>query len=184
MNTFWPRREKTCLRCFRQSMLITSLLSYRDLVEIRILLVASLDMILCNKRITKALIRLRGAAGWSAPLLFARASPEDRFSCDKTHLTNRCHDLLHLQHSFLNKTIHYILLIENCFVFYKLLALVSLRSFCVTYSGNPDQTSQNAASDQDLHCLQNFYRKLKKKYNLTTPLHSNGLDRYRDFPFG
>ena len=28
------------------------------------------DMILSNKHITKALIRLRGCAGWSAPLLF------------------------------------------------------------------------------------------------------------------
>ena len=34
-------------------------------------LVASLDMILFKKRITKALIRLQGCAGWSAPLLFA-----------------------------------------------------------------------------------------------------------------
>ena len=34
-------------------------------------LVASLDMILLKKRTTKALIRLRGCAGWSAPLLFA-----------------------------------------------------------------------------------------------------------------
>ena len=33
--------------------------------------VASLDMILSIKRITKALIRLRGCAGWSAPVLFA-----------------------------------------------------------------------------------------------------------------
>ena len=33
--------------------------------------VASLDIILSNKRITKALTRLRGWAGWSAPLLFA-----------------------------------------------------------------------------------------------------------------
>ena len=32
---------------------------------------ASLDMILFKKRITKALISLRGCAGWSAPLLFA-----------------------------------------------------------------------------------------------------------------
>ena len=32
---------------------------------------ASFEMILSNKRITKALIRLRGCAGWSAPLLFA-----------------------------------------------------------------------------------------------------------------
>ena len=35
-------------------------------------------MILSNKRITKVLIRLRGCAGWSAPLLFA--NPEDRVS--------------------------------------------------------------------------------------------------------
>ena len=33
-------------------------------------LVASLDMILFKKRKTKALIRLRGCADWSAPLLF------------------------------------------------------------------------------------------------------------------
>ena len=35
-------------------------------------------MILFKKRITQALIRLRGCAGWSAPVLFA--TPEDRFS--------------------------------------------------------------------------------------------------------
>ena len=40
--------------------------------KIEILLVASLDMILSNERITKALIRLRGCAGWSAPLLFIK----------------------------------------------------------------------------------------------------------------
>ena len=38
--------------------------------KIEILLVASLDMILSNKQTTKALIRQRGCAGWSAPLLF------------------------------------------------------------------------------------------------------------------
>ena len=32
---------------------------------------ASFDMILSNKQITKPLISLRGCAGWSAPLLFA-----------------------------------------------------------------------------------------------------------------
>ena len=31
----------------------------------------SLDMVLSKTRITKALIRLRGCAGWSAPLLIA-----------------------------------------------------------------------------------------------------------------
>ena len=38
--------------------------------KIEISLEASLDMILSNKRITKALIRLCVCAGWSAPLLF------------------------------------------------------------------------------------------------------------------
>ena len=35
-------------------------------------------MVLSKKRITKALIRLRGCAGWSAPMLFA--NPEDSIS--------------------------------------------------------------------------------------------------------
>ena len=35
-------------------------------------------MIFSNKQIAKALIRLHGCAGWSAPLLFA--NPEDKFS--------------------------------------------------------------------------------------------------------
>ena len=39
--------------------------------KIEILLLASPYMVLSNKRMTKALIRLRGCAGWSAPLLFA-----------------------------------------------------------------------------------------------------------------
>ena len=39
---------------------------------------ASLDIILSSKRITKALIRLRGCAGWSVPVLFA--TTKDRFS--------------------------------------------------------------------------------------------------------
>ena len=48
----------------------------------------SLNMILSKMRITRALIRLRGCAGWSAPLLFA--NPEDRFfscrgPCDVTY---------------------------------------------------------------------------------------------------
>ena len=46
--------------------------------KIENLLVACLDMILSNKRITKALIRLRRCAGWSAPLLLANT--KDRFS--------------------------------------------------------------------------------------------------------
>ena len=39
--------------------------------KIEISSVASVHMILSKKRITKALIRLRGCAGWSVPVLFA-----------------------------------------------------------------------------------------------------------------
>ena len=69
-----PHCEKTCLQCFRQSEFQTSLLSYRDYLDI--LLVTSIDMILSKKGITKALISLSVCAGWSiragwsAPLLF------------------------------------------------------------------------------------------------------------------
>ena len=52
-----PRREKTCLRGFRQSEIQTSLLSYRDNLEIEISRVASLHMKFSKERITKALIR-------------------------------------------------------------------------------------------------------------------------------
>ena len=47
-------------------------------------------MVLSKKRITKALIRLHGCAGWSAPVLFA--NPEDRFSRVAAHmmLANVC----------------------------------------------------------------------------------------------
>ena len=41
-------------------------------------------MILSKTRITKALIRLHGCAGWSAPVLFA--NPEDRFSRVEAHI--------------------------------------------------------------------------------------------------
>ena len=52
--------------------------------KIEISLVASLDIVLYKTRITKALIRLRGCAGWSAPVLFA--NPEDRFSRGEAHV--------------------------------------------------------------------------------------------------
>ena len=45
--------------------------------KIEILLVASLEIILSNKRITKVLIRLRICAGWSAPVLFANLRRRD-----------------------------------------------------------------------------------------------------------
>ena len=53
-------------------------------------------MIRSNKRITKALIRLRGCAGWSAPVLFQ--NPEDRFFRNEAHIRislNLAYDTLH-----------------------------------------------------------------------------------------
>ena len=55
-------------------------------LKLEISLAESVDMVLCNKRITMALIRLRRCAGWSAPLLFATPPPEDRFSRDEAQL--------------------------------------------------------------------------------------------------
>ena len=62
-------------------------------------LVASLDIILSNKQITKSLIRLRRCTGWSAPLLFAtnrrqvfsRRGPDEIYSktCVKRPLSKR-----------------------------------------------------------------------------------------------
>ena len=66
-QTYRPWGDKACLQGFRQNEPQTILLSYK----IGILLVVSLNMILFNKRITKALIRLHGCTGWSTPLLFA-----------------------------------------------------------------------------------------------------------------
>ena len=47
-----------------------------------------LDMILSNKRITKALIRLRVCAGWSAPLLFATLRRQV-FLCQGPYITTQ-----------------------------------------------------------------------------------------------
>ena len=60
--------------------------------KIEISPVASLHMILSIKRITKALIRLRGCAGWSEPVLlanprrqvFSRRGPNDPWKADTT----------------------------------------------------------------------------------------------------
>ena len=69
--------------------------------KIEISLVASLDMILSNKRITKALIRLRGRAGWSAPVLFANPRRQV-FSCrgpyDYSLYSSQRVNILYLKH--------------------------------------------------------------------------------------
>ena len=54
--------------------------------KIEISLVASLDMMLTNKRITKTLIRLRGCAGAAGQRLCCSQPPEDRFSRVKAQL--------------------------------------------------------------------------------------------------
>ena len=49
-------------------------------------------MVLFKKGITAVLIRLRGCAGWSAPMLFA--TPKDRFSQDGAHILTSLNDEL------------------------------------------------------------------------------------------
>ena len=67
-----PLPEKTCPQGFCQNEFQTSLLSYWDRLENwNFSCSKSRDMILSNKQITKALIRLLGCTGWSAPLFFA-----------------------------------------------------------------------------------------------------------------
>ena len=68
---FGPRREKTCLRGFRQSEFQTSLLRYRDYLENWNFTCAKFTYDTFQIANNKALIRLRGCAGWSAPVLFA-----------------------------------------------------------------------------------------------------------------
>ena len=55
-------------------------------LKIELSFVASLDMVLSKKRITKVLIRLRGCAGWSAPLLFANLRRQ--VFCEEAHISH------------------------------------------------------------------------------------------------
>ena len=65
---YWPRREKTCLGVSDKASFkpVSSATETSWKIE-----VGSLPTVLSKKRITKALIRLRGCAGWSGPVLFA-----------------------------------------------------------------------------------------------------------------
>ena len=67
---YGPRREKPAFVVSDKARLKPVSSAIETSWKIEILLVASLDMILSNKRITKELIRLHGCAGWSAPVLF------------------------------------------------------------------------------------------------------------------
>ena len=69
MKLIGPRRDKICLRGSDKAGLKPVSSATETSCNIEISLEASLYMILSNQRITKALIRLRECAGWSAPLL-------------------------------------------------------------------------------------------------------------------
>ena len=70
-----PCREKTCLQGKSHVRLKPTFSDTETRWKIKILHEASIDIFLSNKQITKALIRLRGCTGWSAPLLFACNMP-------------------------------------------------------------------------------------------------------------
>ena len=53
-------------------------------MKVPLFLVASLDIILSDKRITKSLISLRGCAGWST--LCCSQTSKDRFSRVEAHI--------------------------------------------------------------------------------------------------
>ena len=84
-----PRRDKTCLWVCDKVRFKPVSVATKTSEKIEILLEASLDMILSNKLITKALISLRGCVGWSEPLLFFfLQTPEDSFSRVEAQLWN------------------------------------------------------------------------------------------------
>ena len=63
-------------------------------------------MILSNKGIKKALIRLRGCTGWSAPLFFANI--EDRFSGFEAHIMVKltCEHGMHYSWAYIIMAVH------------------------------------------------------------------------------
>ena len=74
-----PRREKTCLTPYQKQPA-----QLQRLARILKVCFSMFGYDNSNKRITKALIRLRGCAGWSVPLLFANT--EDRISRVDPHM--------------------------------------------------------------------------------------------------
>ena len=92
-----------------------------------ILLVASLDMILSKKRITKALIRLSRCAVWSAPVL--SQPPEDGFSQDKAHLLFTNHSIGPVKQKITAKSCDYFFIHQFKHMFWVFKRTVSLRRF-------------------------------------------------------
>ena len=70
LNDYWSQHDKNCIQILPQ---VSSATETSKKIEIS--LVASIEMILSTKRITKALISLHRCAGWSAQLLIAPPSP-------------------------------------------------------------------------------------------------------------
>ena len=68
--SIWATTRENLSSGFRQSILKLVSLATETSKKKEIALVASVDMVISKKRITKALIRLRKCAGLSAPLLF------------------------------------------------------------------------------------------------------------------
>ena len=71
VKTFEPQHDKTCLREFPIRPETNRPKQPQKLTSLEISAVESTDIILSKQWTTKALIGLRGCAGWSAPLLFA-----------------------------------------------------------------------------------------------------------------
>ena len=79
-----PRHKKTCLRACDQLRLKPDCSATATSYSLEVSAIVSRGIILSRQRTTKALIRLLGCAGWSAPLLFAYGIKG--FSHDVAHL--------------------------------------------------------------------------------------------------
>ena len=81
LTLYGPCPDKTCW--VSHQVMLKPVSSATETSYVENLLEESLDMVCSKKQITKALISLRGCAGWSAPFLFANS--EDRFSHVEAH---------------------------------------------------------------------------------------------------
>ena len=117
-------------------------------------------MLLSKKRITKALIRLRGCAGWSAPLLFAnhrrqvfsRRGPYYsawyvRYTFNNKKIKNRHAKIVLQSGGYLEFTMAF-------FIFIQILIEHS-----EVNSGYPDQMPCSAVSHLDMHGLPMSHKK-------------------------
>ena len=80
---FEPRHKQICLRGCDQGRLKQACAAREARQRLEISDIETKDIVLSRQRTTKVLIRLRGCAGWSAPLLFAYGI---WFSHDVAHL--------------------------------------------------------------------------------------------------